>query len=138
MELTVDEKLEWANGDGLKAGKELRGILLNETQSWFLEFLERTLDDGFQLGNLEPVKRKGKNHNNVASKTEPNSQIAVTLSQLKLANEWLDDLRNKMILDIRRSSGSRRSFETKNIFLFTCSCGFGCISSRKQVRSCII
>ncbi|KAL8232469.1 hypothetical protein R6Q57_002247 [Mikania cordata] len=99
MELTVDEKLEWANGDGLKAGKELRGILLNETQSWFLEFLERTLDDGFQLGNLDPVKRKGKNHNNVASKTEPNSQIAVTLSQLKLANEWLDDLRNKMILE---------------------------------------
>ncbi|KAK9056556.1 hypothetical protein SSX86_023918 [Deinandra increscens subsp. villosa] len=99
MELSVDEKLEWANGDGLKDGKELREILLDETQSWFLEFLERALDVGFQMGNLETVKGKGKNQNNVASKTEPNSQIAVTLSQLKLANEWLDNLRNKMVLE---------------------------------------
>ncbi|KAJ0586320.1 hypothetical protein HanIR_Chr04g0150611 [Helianthus annuus] len=101
MELSVGEKLEWANGDGLKHGKELREILLDETQSWFLEYLERALDVGFQMGNLESVKGKGKHHhNNVASKTEPNSQIAVTLSQLKLANEWLDNLRNnKMMLE---------------------------------------
>lgn len=99
VELSIDEKLEWANGDGLKDGKELREILLDETQSWFLEFLERALDVGFQLGNLETVKGKGKNQNNVANKTEPNSQIAETLSQLKHANEWLDKLRNKMVLE---------------------------------------
>ncbi|KAI3802779.1 hypothetical protein L1987_30922 [Smallanthus sonchifolius] len=99
MELSVAEKLEWANGDGLKEGKELREILLDETQSWFLEFLERALDVGFQMGNLETVKGKGKNHNNVATKTEPNSQIAVILSQLKLANEWLDNLKEKMMLE---------------------------------------
>ncbi|XP_076890390.1 uncharacterized protein LOC143541449 [Bidens hawaiensis] len=99
LELSVGEKLEWANVDGLKQGQELREVLLIETQSWFLEFLERALDVGFQMGNLETVKGKGKNHNNVGSKTEPNSQIAVTLSQLKLANEWLDNLRNKMVLE---------------------------------------
>ncbi|XP_076884468.1 uncharacterized protein LOC143533646 [Bidens hawaiensis] len=99
MELSVGEKLEWANVDGLKQGQELREVLLTETQSWFLEFLERALDVGFQMGNLETVKGKGKNHNYVGSKTEPNSQIAVTLSQLKLANEWLDNLRDKMVLE---------------------------------------
>ncbi|PWA71492.1 hypothetical protein CTI12_AA278440 [Artemisia annua] len=99
MELSIDDKLEWANGDGLKDGKELRAILLDETQSWFLEFLERALDVGFQMGNLETVKGKGKNHGNVVNKPEPNSQIAVTLSQLKHANEWLDKLRSKMVLE---------------------------------------
>ncbi|GKC05347.1 hypothetical protein Tco_0996957 [Tanacetum coccineum] len=95
MELSVDDKLEWANGDGLKDGKELRAILLDETQSWFLEFLERALDVGFQMGIQETVKGKGKNHQSPA---EPNStQIAVTLSQLKHANEWLDKLRSKMV-----------------------------------------
>ncbi|GJW34909.1 hypothetical protein Tco_0057829 [Tanacetum coccineum] len=95
MELSVDDKLEWANGDGLKDGKELRAILLDETQSWFLEFLERALDVGFQMGIQETVKGKGKNHQSPA---EPNStQIAVTLSQLKHANEWLDKLRSRMV-----------------------------------------
>ncbi|KAI7752268.1 hypothetical protein M8C21_012781 [Ambrosia artemisiifolia] len=104
LELSVGEKLEWANGDGIKQGKELREILLDETESWFLGFLERALDVGFQMGNLEThVKGKGKTHNNnnnnnVATKSEPNSQIAVTLSQLKLANEWLDNLRNKLMM----------------------------------------
>ncbi|KVH97914.1 uncharacterized protein LOC112511755 [Cynara cardunculus var. scolymus] len=99
VELTVAEKLEWARGDGMKEGKEVREILLDVTQSWFLEFLERALDVGFQMGNLETVKGKGKNHNNIANKTEPSSQIAVTLSQLKQANEWLDKLRSKMMLE---------------------------------------
>ncbi|KAJ9559762.1 hypothetical protein OSB04_004922 [Centaurea solstitialis] len=99
LELTVADKLEWARGDGMKEGKELRKILLEVTQSWFLEFLERALDVGFQMGSLETVKAKGKNHNHVANKTEPNSQIAVTLSQLKQANEWLDTLRSKMVLE---------------------------------------
>ncbi|KAI3737755.1 hypothetical protein L2E82_27767 [Cichorium intybus] len=97
LELSDFDKLEWAKGDGLKEGKEVREILLEETESWFLEFLKRALDVGFQLGNLEAVKGKGKTHNNVGNKTEPNSQIAVTLSQLKHANEWVDKLRSKMI-----------------------------------------
>nr|GEV94572.1 hypothetical protein [Tanacetum cinerariifolium] len=86
MELTVDDKLEWANGDGLKHEKELRAILLDETQSWFLEFLERALD---VIGIQQTVKGKGKGKNH-QSAAEPNSaQIAVTLSQLKHANEWV-------------------------------------------------
>ncbi|KAI3684133.1 hypothetical protein L6452_33352 [Arctium lappa] len=103
VELTVADKLEWARGDGMKEGKELREILLDVTQSWFLEFLERALDVGFQMGSLETVKGKGKNHNTVANKTEPSSQIAVTLSQLKQANEWLDKLRSKMMLEEKQS-----------------------------------
>ncbi|RVW52184.1 hypothetical protein CK203_077867 [Vitis vinifera] len=35
IELSGTEKLEWAKGDGAKEIKELKEILLNETQSWF-------------------------------------------------------------------------------------------------------
>ncbi|XP_071685573.1 uncharacterized protein [Rutidosis leptorrhynchoides] len=89
--LSVADKLEWANGDGLKEAKELREILLEETQSWFLKFLGKALDVGFQM---ETVKGKGKNQN----QNQDKPQILVILSHLKNANEWLDELRRKMIL----------------------------------------
>lgn len=89
IELTGADKLEWAKVDGSKDIKELREIVLNETQGWFLKFLEEALDSGFQGGNQN---KKGKDY--VSSQTDTGNQIALTLSQLKHANEWLDQLRN--------------------------------------------
>lgn len=85
VELSGADKLEWAKGDGLKEIKELRENLLNETQTWFLKFLEEALEGGFRVGTQE---KKGKDR-----RTEPDNHIAVALSQLKQANEWLDKLK---------------------------------------------
>ncbi|KAK6911822.1 Protein of unknown function DUF936, plant [Dillenia turbinata] len=91
VELTEADKLEWAKGDGCKEIKELTEMLLRETQNWFLKFLEEALIAGFRAGNQE---KKGKER-----KLEPDNHIAVTLSQLKQANEWLDEFKNNMSSD---------------------------------------
>lgn len=88
IELTVPEKLEWAKGDAGKEIKELRDVLLNETRSWFLAFLEGALAVGFR------VEKKSKD--SAGRRMGPDNHIAVTLSQLKHANEWLDKLRSKL------------------------------------------
>ncbi|XP_021627600.1 uncharacterized protein LOC110626145 isoform X3 [Manihot esculenta] len=93
MELGVPEKLEWAKGDGTKEIKELRETVLSETRNWFLKFLEGALDTGFRVAIQE---KKGKDI--AGRRMEPeNNHIAVTLSQLKHANEWLDKQRNNLI-----------------------------------------
>ncbi|KAK6153543.1 hypothetical protein DH2020_013182 [Rehmannia glutinosa] len=93
--ITGADKLEWSKGDGSKDISELRKILTNETQSWFLNFLEQALELGFRL------EKKGKDHSAAARVVEQNNQIALTLSHLKQANEWLDKT--------RKDSGSERS-----------------------------
>ncbi|KAL5755495.1 hypothetical protein ACOSQ2_020241 [Xanthoceras sorbifolium] len=92
LELTGMEKLEWAKGDGAKEIKEMRDTLLSETRNWFLKFLEEALDAGFHVGNQG---KKGK-YSTGRLVMEPDNHIAVTLSQLKHANEWLDKLRNSL------------------------------------------
>ncbi|KAJ7003300.1 hypothetical protein NC653_008514 [Populus alba x Populus x berolinensis] len=92
MELSATEKQEWAKGDGKKEIKELQQTLLNETRAWFLRFLEGALDAGFHVAAQE---KKGKDF--ATQRMEPeNNHIAVALSQLKHANEWLDILRSKL------------------------------------------
>lgn len=91
IEISGTDKLEWAKGDGAKEIKELRETLLNETQSWFLKFLEGALDGGFRVGTQE---KKGKD--SVGQRMEPENHIALTLSQLKQANEWLEKIRNNL------------------------------------------
>ncbi|TXG68237.1 hypothetical protein EZV62_003172 [Acer yangbiense] len=92
-ELTGTEKLEWAKADGAKEIKEMRDTLLSETSNWFLKFLEAALDAGFRVGNQETKKGKYSTGRLVM---EPDNHIAVKLSQLKHANEWLDKLRNNL------------------------------------------
>ncbi|RDX58055.1 hypothetical protein CR513_62654, partial [Mucuna pruriens] len=90
-ELSGTEKQEWAKGDGMKEINELRQVFLNETRSWFLTYLEKTLDAGFSVGSQE----KGKEGKDIAVRQmEQANHIALTLSNLKHANEWLDKLRN--------------------------------------------
>ncbi|KAM0952478.1 hypothetical protein DsansV1_C02g0013451 [Dioscorea sansibarensis] len=85
-----NEKLEWARGDGMKEIKEMRDILLKESQLWFLKFLEGALDSGFQSDNAR-VKKIGKDRIGGHSK-DSEEQLATTLIQLKHANDWLDQL----------------------------------------------
>ncbi|PRQ51632.1 hypothetical protein RchiOBHm_Chr2g0146611 [Rosa chinensis] len=92
IELSEAEKLEWAKGDSAKGIAELRELLLDETRSWFLKFLEAALDaGGFHLNTQE---KKGKD--SAARRSEPDNHIAVTLSQLKSSNEWLDKLKTSL------------------------------------------
>lgn len=93
-ELSGTEKLEWAKVDSAKEVTELREILINETRSWFLKFLEEALEAGF---HLKPQDKKGKD--SAGRRNEPDNHIAVTLSQLKKANEWLDKLKNNLSSD---------------------------------------
>ncbi|KAL6010520.1 hypothetical protein ACLOJK_000954 [Asimina triloba] len=87
--LQVNEKLEWARGDGMKEIQDLTLILLKETQSWFLNFLEGALSKGLRHGS-QP--KKGKNGVARWRRADSDDQIAVTLTQLKLANDWLERL----------------------------------------------
>ncbi|KAI9119897.1 hypothetical protein K1719_009286 [Acacia pycnantha] len=84
IELSVSGKLEWAKGDGPKEANELRQILIKETRSWFLKYLEKTLDSGFSS-----LVTQGK-------KDRVDKDIALTLSHLKNAKEWLDNLRSTL------------------------------------------
>ncbi|OWM68422.1 uncharacterized protein LOC116211913 [Punica granatum] len=81
------EKLDWARGDGTKDLKDMRDSLLSEAERWFLNFLEEALDVGFRAN--APDKRNGR-------RAGPSNHIAVTLSQLKNASEWLDRFRTKL------------------------------------------
>ncbi|KAK4726461.1 hypothetical protein R3W88_031378 [Solanum pinnatisectum] len=93
IEVSVSEKVEWAKGDGSKGIKELRDVLFNEMQSWFLKFMDEALDVGFQLSDQEHKKKT-----RVVQQTDTNNQIALALSQLKHANDWLDKLQSKSTL----------------------------------------
>ncbi|TKY61099.1 hypothetical protein E2542_SST18204 [Spatholobus suberectus] len=89
--LSRTEKQEWAKGDGMKEINELREVFLNETRSWFLMYLEQTLDAGFSVGSQD----KGKEIKDIAGRQmEQANHIALTLSHLKHANEWLDKPRS--------------------------------------------
>ena len=94
IQLSGAEKLEWAKGDGAKEIKELREILLHETRTWFLKFLEVALEVGFRISTQE---KKGKSA--TGRVMEQDNHIAVTLSQLKYANEWLDKVRSNLSSD---------------------------------------
>nr|GMD30388.1 uncharacterized protein LOC109192393 isoform X4 [Ipomoea batatas] len=87
LELGGAEKQEWARGEGLKATKDLRESLSNETHLWFLKFLDAALDVGFQANNNNKEnKSKGRQEEAITG----GNHIALTLSLLKQANEWLD------------------------------------------------
>lgn len=91
IEVSVAEKLEWAKRDGSKGINELRDVLFNEMQSWFLKFMDKALDVGFRMNEQEQKKKE--------RQTDSNNQIALALSQLKHANDWLDKLKSKSNLN---------------------------------------
>ncbi|KAI9102908.1 hypothetical protein K1719_023347 [Acacia pycnantha] len=94
--LSETEKLEWAKGDGLKEVKEMRENLSNETRSWFLKFLEKTLDSGFSMGGGSQEKKGKEVKESAGRHVEEANHIALTLSHLKHANEWLEKVRSNL------------------------------------------
>lgn len=94
IEVSVAEKVEWTKGDGSRGMRELREVLFNEIQSWFLKFLEEALDVGFRLDEQDQKKKV-----RAVQQKDSNNQIALALSQLKHANDWLDKLRCKSTLN---------------------------------------
>ncbi|KAB2007811.1 hypothetical protein ES319_D10G056900v1 [Gossypium barbadense] len=112
VQLSGAEKLEWAKGDGAKERKELRETLLHETRTWFLKFLEVALDVGFRIGSQE---KKGKT--GTTRLTEQDNHIAVTLSQLKFANEWLGKVKNNLSSD---NNGMMETVERLNQKVYAC------------------
>ncbi|CAL9148472.1 unnamed protein product [Musa hybrid cultivar] len=85
-----NEKITWSRGDGLKEIQELRANLRQESRSWFLSFLENALNSGFYA---ESRTKKGVKDRSGGHSKESDELIAVTLSQLKDASTWLDQLR---------------------------------------------
>ncbi|XP_020586343.1 uncharacterized protein LOC110028716 isoform X2 [Phalaenopsis equestris] len=84
-----NEKLEWARVDGLKEIQTVRATLLKESKSWFLRFLDVALEAGFRSGSRP---KKGTKERVAGISKESEDKIAVTLSQLKQVNDWLDEL----------------------------------------------
>ncbi|KAL8206208.1 hypothetical protein R6Q57_009759 [Mikania cordata] len=73
----------WMKGNGMNETVKLGISLQKEMQTWFLKFVEESLDAGFQVF--------GKNSAN-SSEVGP---IKVILSQLKRVNDWLDCMISK-------------------------------------------
>ena len=81
--------LSWMKGDGLQENAQLAKKIQNESQTWFLKFLEGALDNGFHISNgFESVADASA----LKSSPQDKSQIASMLSQLKRVNDWLDQV----------------------------------------------
>lgn len=78
----------WTRGNGMKETVELGANLLSEMQTWFLCFVEESLDAGFKV--FGECTADGK-------KTLPldGGSIAIVLSHLKRVNAWLDRVVSK-------------------------------------------
>ncbi|GLJ10674.1 hypothetical protein SUGI_0132770 [Cryptomeria japonica] len=82
--------VEWMRGNGMNETAELAKHLQKEAQSWFLKFIENVLNTGFQPCNENEDITK--NSTGKSQLQQEKSQIAAMLSQLKKANDWLDEL----------------------------------------------
>ncbi|KAI3980208.1 hypothetical protein MKX01_033349 [Papaver californicum] len=97
MESSENAKLEWSKGGSTKEIQEMKEILLKESQVRFLKFLEDSLSNGFRAGTHD---KKQSNGAKTGRKPESSDDhIAIILSQLKHANDWLDQVRTKAVLD---------------------------------------
>ncbi|XP_051144364.1 uncharacterized protein LOC127260595 [Andrographis paniculata] len=65
--------VNWVSGSGLKQAAELAEALLSSSRSWFLDYLEKSLSNGFGLGR------------------DDGSSAGILLGQLKSVNRWLDE-----------------------------------------------
>ncbi|KAG0482722.1 hypothetical protein HPP92_010806 [Vanilla planifolia] len=91
-EQSCDARLEWAKVDGFKEIQDARFTLLKESQSWFLKFLEVALDAELYL---DACPKKGARDKPGRRSKALDENIAVTLPQLKQANDWLDQVQRE-------------------------------------------
>lgn len=81
----------WVRGKGVAETSELAKKVQNESQRWFLNFMEGALDVGFHIATSGIGEREDIYGAKVMSQQE-NSHIATMLSQLKRVNDWLDQV----------------------------------------------
>lgn len=82
---------EWTRGHGMKENVELSVKLQSEMQSWFLRFIEESLDAGFRVfGDCSGGSSGGGKSLNLDC-----SSVAAVLSHLKRVNDWLDRVASK-------------------------------------------
>ncbi|CAM8891585.1 unnamed protein product [Rhodiola kirilowii] len=79
----------WSKGNGMKETMELAAKLKSEMQTWFLKFVEESLDAGFRV--FGGCKSNGGN----GKLPLDNGSIAAVLSHLKRVNDWLDRVVSK-------------------------------------------
>ncbi|KDP20372.1 hypothetical protein JCGZ_05255 [Jatropha curcas] len=77
-------------GNGLKKAASLAEKLLLHSRGWFLEYMEKSLNNGFQFCRAE------------------GSEIACLLGQLKRVNQWLDDLSSREVMTSGRVEDLRK------------------------------
>lgn len=82
--------INWVKGGGLQETAELAKKLQNESQSWFLKFMEAALDSDCQLSN--GIESTADSATTKPCPQQDGSQIAAMLSQLKRVNDWLDQV----------------------------------------------
>ncbi|KAH9617292.1 hypothetical protein KSS87_002505 [Heliosperma pusillum] len=115
-ELSFAIKLEWSRGHGTNEIKDMKELLLKETQFWFLKFLDAALDSGFRMA------KKSKDSGRRLS-VEPENHIAATLSQLKQANEWLDRLKRVVCNSMYDNDGISDRIDKLNRKVYGCLLG---------------
>ncbi|XP_039146105.1 uncharacterized protein LOC120283477 [Dioscorea cayenensis subsp. rotundata] len=74
----------WSGGCGIVQALDLAQTLRHEMQTWFLKFVEESLDVGFRLLAENSDDEKDR------SSCRDKGQITAVLSHLKRVNEWLD------------------------------------------------
>ncbi|KAI3871485.1 hypothetical protein MKW98_011540 [Papaver atlanticum] len=99
MELSQNAKLEWCKGGSTKEIQEMKEILIKESQVWFMKFLEDSLSSGFRAETTRDKKRSNNGAKTCRKPESSDDHIALILSQLKYANDWLDQVRAKTVLD---------------------------------------
>ncbi|KAI3933870.1 hypothetical protein MKX01_028196 [Papaver californicum] len=99
MELSENAKLEWSEGGSTKEIQEMKEILMKASQVWFLKFLEDSLSNGFRAGTRDSDNKRSNGAKTGRKPESSDGHIALILSQLKHANDWLDQVRTKAVLD---------------------------------------
>ncbi|KAE8667162.1 Multidrug/pheromone exporter, MDR family, ABC transporter family [Hibiscus syriacus] len=80
--------------------------MIDTEKAWFLKFLKVALDVGFRIGSEE---KKGKTGSGRLA--EHDNHVAVTLSQLKHANEWLGKQPRLSRIDLDRGRFSVEGYD---------------------------
>lgn len=93
--------MTWVKGNGVNETVELSKFLHKEATDWFLKFIEGVLDAGFHTSKEKVDDTADSTAKNQSQQDK--SQIAAMLSQLKKANDWLDQLGQKNQGDDERS-----------------------------------
>ncbi|EPS65300.1 hypothetical protein M569_09484, partial [Genlisea aurea] len=116
QQLTVSDRVEWSKENGGHYVREVLKKLTDEMRFWFMNFLDEAIDNGLK-GGKNIHEKHGKESSNQF--LEDDNSIALTLSQLKQATEWLDKIRSSS------SSESTEYFERVD-------------SLKKKLYSCLL